>query len=268
METQKVLDSASVYDLEQAANIKDIKFFCAAAQKIGGPVLELGCGTGRLTIPLAEAGNEIVGLDISMTMISRFREKLRIQSQEIRERIRIMRGDIGHFCLKKKFPMAICSSNTLFLLESKAAIAESLNRAHKHLLPGGSLIIDVDAISAETRMALVKYPLEDVHDIVITAGSGNSPLRRTHSIKPIGSNPRDTDATLPTNRFSVSYKYLDEWGHIRATRHENVILLTPEELLRLLREQGFEVTEKFGGYDRRPFTETDHKLIIVARKRE
>ncbi len=266
MKIQKVLDSASIYDLEQAGNREDIAFFCGAAQKIGGPVLDLGCGTGRLTIPVAETGNELVGVDISMTMLGRFREKLKTRPQEIRKRIGIIRANIARFSLKKKFRMAICSSNTLFLLESRAAVARALNCVQKHLLPGGRFIIDVDAISEETRAALVKYPLEDVDDIIIPIEPGKNSLRRTHSIRPLGSTRGGRNPNFSTNRFSVSYKYHDEWDHVCATRQENVILLTPDELFQLLHEQGFVIAGKFGGYDRRPFTGTEHKLIIVTRK--
>jgi hypothetical protein len=159
--------------------------------------------------------------------------------------------------------MALCSSNTLLLLESKDAIAETIGCVRAHLAPAGIFLIDVDAISPETRAALARYPLENVPDIVVAAGAGRSPLQRMHSIV-----PSDPASQSCENRFSVSYKYVDNAGGLQATRNEDVILLTPDELVRLVREQGFAIAEKCGWYDRRPFTGAEQKLIIFARKQE
>ena len=263
-----MLTSASVYDLEQAGNTEDITFFRDAVLQLGGPVLELGCGTGRLTIPVAEGGIEVVGLDISIDMLSRFRDKMQSLSENIKNNIAMVRGDIGRFTLKKIFQTIICSSNTLFLLESEAAIADALNCMRSHLLPSGEFIIDVDAISAETRLALASYPHEDVADIAVMGKSGDEPLQRTHSIEVLGPSVANSETSLSRKRFRVSYKYRDPSGVICATRREDVLLLTPDELSRLICEQGFEITEQFGWYDRRPFTPADNKLLIIARKKE
>jgi SAM-dependent methyltransferase len=268
MKNQHFLDPAIVYDLEQEGNTEDIDFFCEAAHEIGDPILDLGCGTGRLTIPLAEAGNKIVGLDISMEMLTRFHEKFKNRPQTIRDRMEIVQGSMRHFALERSFQMAICSSNTLFLLESEQAIIEALACVHSHLMPGGRFLIDVDAISSEMRVALTQYPPADVPDIVIAADKSGGLLQRTHGVRALRSELQDSKGDSPRNGFSVSYKYSDKQGAVRAMRHENVILLTPEELLQLLRRQGFGIVESFGWYDRRPFAGTESKLIVIAQRKE
>src|SRR5919108_950359 len=81
----------------------DINFFVEAAQASGGPVLELGCGTGRILIPTARAGVEIVGLDASRLMLSECRKKLSRESDDVRSRVDLVRGDMRQFALGRQF---------------------------------------------------------------------------------------------------------------------------------------------------------------------
>lgn len=72
---------------------RDVGFFVAMARQAGGPVLELGCGTGRVLIPTARAGVEIVGLDVSAPMLAVCREKLSRKPEEVQARVRLVRAD-------------------------------------------------------------------------------------------------------------------------------------------------------------------------------
>ena len=75
----------SYYDLFSTGLAGDVAFYVAQARAAGSPVLEIACGTGRITIPVAEAGCEVVGLDLSPAMLAQFRAKLLTLAPEVRE---------------------------------------------------------------------------------------------------------------------------------------------------------------------------------------
>ncbi len=253
-------------DIEECRDGEDIAFFGEMAHRTGGPLLELGCGAGRLAIPIARSGIPVTALDSSASALERFRRKLEHEPPAIRSRIRLIRADMRRFSLKERFRCAICSSNTLLLLASESAIAEALACVGSHLEPGGIIVIDVAAIDEEMRAALMRYPGETIPDLVFSGESDEHPLMRAHSVKPGSAEARGVGTTPRAGGISIRYEYFDDRGGLRAQRREDLVLLTPAELLRLLNEQGFEVVEKFGWYDRRPFSESERKLLVAARR--
>ena len=83
----------------------DVAFFVEMAQASGGPVLEVGCGTGRVLIPTARAGVEIVGLDLSPFMLAICRENLAQEPPEVQARVQIVEGDMRDFDLGREFAL-------------------------------------------------------------------------------------------------------------------------------------------------------------------
>jgi 2-polyprenyl-3-methyl-5-hydroxy-6-metoxy-1,4-benzoquinol methylase len=124
-----------LYDLENSHYEPDGPFFLQLAQQIGDPVLEVGCGTGRITIPLAQQGIDITGLDVVPQMIERARQK----APELP--IQWLHGDARPFRLERRFHL-IFESGALFqhLLTRKDQEA-FLARAGEHLEPDGRLVI-------------------------------------------------------------------------------------------------------------------------------
>src|SRR5947209_15436608 len=84
----------------------DVGFFVEAARTAGGPVLEIGCGTGRVLIPTARAGLDIVGLDLSPHMLAVCRQRLRGESEGVRERVELVQADMRSFELGRRFTLA------------------------------------------------------------------------------------------------------------------------------------------------------------------
>src|SRR5271165_7218240 len=82
-------------------------FYDAAASLSGGPVLELGCGTGRMLVPLAQAGLHVTGLDISQRMLERAAEKRARLEAAQHDRVRLVQGDMTLFDLGEQFPLVI-----------------------------------------------------------------------------------------------------------------------------------------------------------------
>ena len=81
----------------------DVPFFVEAAQESGGPVLEVGCGTGRILIPTARARIEIVGLDLSFHMLDVCRKRLLKEPKDVQSRVQLVEADMRHFALGQAF---------------------------------------------------------------------------------------------------------------------------------------------------------------------
>src|SRR5689334_12439680 len=98
-------DYAPFYDWENAQTLarRDVRFWQRLAAAQDGPVLELGCGTGRLTIPVARAGADVVGIDRSEAMLARARQRLR----RARTAARLLRGDIRHLPFRRRARFAM-----------------------------------------------------------------------------------------------------------------------------------------------------------------
>src|SRR5437899_3339655 len=86
---------------------QDVVFYREAAREFGDPVLELGCGTGRITMALAEAGKRITGLDLSERMLERAVKKRAALRVEARERVHLVQGNMAGFDLGEKFRLII-----------------------------------------------------------------------------------------------------------------------------------------------------------------
>jgi len=101
-------NSAHLYDLDNRGLVKDdIPFYLDyAAKTSGGNILELACGTGRITIPLATDENNVWGIDLSENMLAQFKSKLEVLPLKIAERIHISKMNMFSFDLHKRFPIS------------------------------------------------------------------------------------------------------------------------------------------------------------------
>ncbi len=113
--------------------MEDLPFWLALAAQAGGPVLELGCGTGRILIPLAQAGFRVIGLDRDRAMLKY------LQANAVDQHTSnyfLIQADIDHFCLATQFPLILLPCNTLSTLTA-AQRRSCLEGVRRHLLPGG-----------------------------------------------------------------------------------------------------------------------------------
>jgi len=127
------------YDLINADVDKDIEFYKRLGRKYGSPVLELACGTGRVTIPLAEAGFDIVGLDISEPMLDFARKKAKARNLKIE----FVNADCRNFNLSRKFKTIIFPFNAIAHLYDRKDIDACFSCVRKHLHEDGIFSIDI-----------------------------------------------------------------------------------------------------------------------------
>lgn len=115
-------------------------FYREEARRAAGPVLELACGTGRLTIPIARDGHEIVGLDVSSAMLDAARCKAK--QARIREAT-FVRTDMRSFALGGRFALVIVSCNSLAHLTTNDDLKACFSRIREHLRPGATVAFDI-----------------------------------------------------------------------------------------------------------------------------
>lgn len=129
-----------IYDAENAENAQfqtDGPFYLALARQVGGPVLELGCGTGRVTLLLGQQGIDITGLDIVPEMLERARQKAAGLP------IRWLEGDVRTFQLEAQFSLIYTTGGVFNLLLTRSDQEAMLARIREHLLPEGIFALDV-----------------------------------------------------------------------------------------------------------------------------
>lgn len=131
------------YEKNYARRTDDVEFYVELAQKTRGPVLEYGCGTGRITLPMARAGATVLGVDQSAPMLARLKQRLAEAPAELRERVRVRAGDMRRLKLRERFALVICPFNTFLHLYEREDVEQFLARVREHLAPGGRLVIDV-----------------------------------------------------------------------------------------------------------------------------
>jgi SAM-dependent methyltransferase len=125
------------------ATAGDIQFYCDCARRFGGDVLELGVGTARVAIALAEAGYNVTGLDLSPAMLERAAKKVAGMPPTVAERLTFVQGDMSAFDLGRKFSLILVPFRAFQHLVEPAAQRRALICMHRHLAPGGHLVIDL-----------------------------------------------------------------------------------------------------------------------------
>src|SRR5438876_5838475 len=121
----------------------DVDFFVEAAQASGGPVLEVGCGTGRVLIPTARAGVDIVGLDLSPHMLAVCRERLGHESTAVQSPVQLVQADMRNFNLERTFRLITVPFRPFQHLITVDEQRECLESIRRHLADGGRLILDL-----------------------------------------------------------------------------------------------------------------------------
>lgn len=254
-EQSQYIDFAEYYDYDHAIS-EDIDFYLAYARQCGSPALDLACGTGRLLIPLAEAGYEIWGVDISENMLAACRKRLRHEGLE--QRVKLAQDNMTSFDLPRKdFQLIFIGLRSFIHLLNRADQIACLRQARRHLHTEGIFILSVIVPNAEnlTQEPGGEFIVRREFDLP----NGNHVVRKNRLAA--------HDASKQVRRFEMMFEEYDPAEKL--VRQKLVPLHTrymlPGELEALLKETGFRVTESFGDYERKPFTGTGD-LIIVAQR--
>jgi SAM-dependent methyltransferase len=246
---------ARYYDVIHEELTDDIDFVLSLAEKIGGPILELGCGTGRLAIPLARAGYRVTGLDNSTEMLAFAKHKLSSQTEIVKERARLLVGDMRRFELDDQFALAVISYNTFMHLDRKGA-EESLRCVRDHLSSDGWLLIDglnpfaLKDISTTNIPELERELLDQVTGNIIRQFSCSSLEEETQEL-----NITWTYEIVQASGSSVRRFVVDSTFYY----------LFPHQAEILLSSAGFGLEALYGDYGREAFTEDSDHMLLMAR---
>lgn len=134
---------ANLYDSYIKWDVGDVQFFIEEALAANGEVLEIGCGTGRITIPLAQNGVQVTGLDLSHEMLEILKQKADKLKVSEKKRITFLYGDMRNFQLEKRFSLIIIPFRAFQHILTPGEQRIALENIRSHLSPQGRLIINV-----------------------------------------------------------------------------------------------------------------------------
>ena len=243
-------DYAPFYDWENAQTLarRDVAFWQRLAAAQDGRVLELGCGTGRLTIPVARAGAHIVGIDRSEPMLARARQRLR----RARAAALLLRGDIRHlpFRRRARFAMVMAPYGMLQSLTRERDLRATLTAVHGVLPRGGLFAIDL----------VPDLPRWDEYDrrVSLSGRRKGGRIRLTESVR--------QDRRKGLTIFDQEYE--ERRGARTAVKKFSLTFRTISvgQMRRRLEGAGFAIDAVLGDYDGGPFDERADVWIILARK--
>lgn len=131
------------YDAEYVHIGGDIPYYERVSREVSGSILELACGTGRLTEPMVKAGSTVVGVDIAPGMLARAQNKRAALPAEVQERLRYVHGDMRTVRLGRTFDAVVLGFNTLLHLVRDDDLEAALETVRAHLAPEGRFYFDV-----------------------------------------------------------------------------------------------------------------------------
>ena len=134
--------SPAIYDAYFTGVEGEVDFYVEEAMDCGGPVLELGCGTGRVLLPIARSGIEITGIDIDNGLLEVLRGKLNGEDREVAQRIHILESDMAAFSTEKSYEIVIAPYRAFQQLLTSADQRQALDCVYRHLETGGRFVFN------------------------------------------------------------------------------------------------------------------------------
>jgi SAM-dependent methyltransferase len=221
---------AELYDPWSASVVEDVGFYLDEARRSGGPVVELGVGTGRIAIPLAADGMRVIGVDSSRAMLDVCARRAALAGVELDLRV----GDLREPPVRERVPLVICPFRSLLHMDTDDDRRRVLASVRKLLRPSGRFAFDVFTPGADDIAQTQDRWLEREPGIFELANWDE--VARTLTLTVRGPNGETTMALA--------------W-------------LSPEEWRALLEDSGFEVEACYGWFDRKPFTGGDDSVWIA-----
>jgi SAM-dependent methyltransferase len=246
---------AAFYDWENARTLgrRDVPFWKNVALQAGGPVLELGCGTGRITLPLGRAGVSLVGIDRSQAMLAHARR--RIRRGRLDGRVRLVRGDIRllPFTTTRRFAAVLAPYGILQSLLRDRDLTATLDAVHRVLAPGGTfgleLVADLPAWEEyRKRVSLKGWRGRRGGAHVTLVETVRLDRRRRRTIFDQLFTER-RGRTVRTRGFALTFR-----------------TLSVPQISRRLERAGFEVTALLGDYRGGPWDPRAEVWIVLARR--
>jgi SAM-dependent methyltransferase len=244
-------DDAELYDRVSTPPPASIDFYVELARSARGDVLELACGTGRVTIPvaqgLASSDRTVTGLDLAPAML----EAARTKSDAVGVAPDFVLGDMRRFALGRRFGLIFVAFNSLLHLTTNQALTECFACVREHLVPDGAFVFDVFnpnvemlARSPSERMTVVRVPDDTLGEIHVEA-------------------TMNYDAATQVNRSTFHFSSPGRADYMTVPIH--LRSLFPLELPLLLATNGFRIETRHGDFGREPFVSVSPRQVCLCR---
>jgi SAM-dependent methyltransferase len=224
---------AELYDPWSASVVEDVAFYLEEARKSGGPVVELGVGTGRIAVPIAADGMRVIGIDSSRAMLEVCARRAALAGVELHLRL----GDLRQPPVVERVPLVICPFRSLLHMHTDEDRLNVLGAAHELLVPGGRFVFDVFAPDAADIAQTHDRWLEREPGIFERAVWDESARTLTLTVR---GDERETTMALA-------------W-------------LSPGEWRGLLERAGFEIEACYGWFDRSPYAGREDTIWVATPK--
>ena len=248
-----------LYDSVPAyASRADVSFYVGEAAAGTGTVLELGCGTGRILLPLARAGRRVVGVDSSREMLDRCEAKLREEADSVRERATLRQSDVRSFDLGATYDLAIAPFRVVQHLATIEDQLHFLDAVRRHLAPEGRFVFDVFNPHFSALAAVDGIEREDTPEQRLPDGRS---FRRTARVSRVRWVEQISEIEL--------IYYVSPTPGAQADRHVHAFDMRwylRAELEHLLARAGFRVEAIYGDFARGALSDDSPELVVCARQ--
>ena len=237
------------------AGDEDVEFYVDLAQASRGPVLEIGCGTGRVSLPIASAGIDVVGVDFSTSMLAKARERADA-TKDNGGAVEFVQGDMRTLALGRRFPLVIIPARTLYLALTPEEQLESLRRAAAHLAPRGALAFNLFVPDSDL--------ISDVSEEPFSMGETINPKTGLRCLLSAANRPDPVSQTIHSIQ---TVEELSDAGEVVRTVDLEVDLryLYPSEVHVMLEQVGIVADQVFGDFEGGPLTEDSEEMVWVVR---
>jgi len=253
---------AHYYDLENAAFTEDLSFWFELADRYGAPILEIGCGTGRVMLPLVQRGYAVVGIDNSPEMLRCLEDKITVGGKAVWPTPPVwVSAEMQEFTVlapeggPQLFRLAIVPFNTFMHLLTSAAQMAALRCWRRHLLPGAGLALDLpnpgEVYAAPEQGLMLERTFPD----------GEAMVQQFSWLQ--------LDRAAQLAHITWLYDVVAREGNVKRLVVPMTLRYTfPAEMRLLLEVCGFRLVHLYGNYDGTPFADGQPRMLVVAEATE
>jgi len=239
-----IYSDPQLYDAAHAWKTNDIEFITNCALEHGGPILEMASGTGRLAVPLIKKGFNYTGVELSEPFVEFTKKKL----TSIKSVHNIVQGDMKNIDLKKKYRFIFIGFNSICHLLTNKDLSKFFNCVYAHLLDGGLFLIDTFV----PNPIFLYRPNIKTHVMEFDLPNGEQCI-----VNEV--NQYDPDTQINQIKWFFESSKVDQFLF-------DMHMIYPDTMDRLLSESGFKIYNKFGDYDKSPFSSESHLQIYLCTK--
>ncbi len=234
------------YDRITSGFLDDLPFYRRRIEEFGQPVLELACGTGRLTIPLRQSGVDIDGIDVSTDMLHLARHKAR----EAGVRVALGVGDVRQFIRDRRYAVILYPFNAIAHIHTVDDFLACMGCVKRHLTPGGVLIVDMFVPD-------FRYLIRDPN--------GRFPVASYEHPDGLGTvQVTENNHYDPSTQINHIVWYTRIGNRAETSVRNNMKLYYPQEFEALFRLAGFRIMHRYGNYDDSPFSSDSEKQLLIV----